>query len=283
MGEGKVKEVAIYPNILRDPDGAFCDIIKARLDRMGIKHSVIKGRKKIPKTAEMIISLGGDGTILRCATREDSNNIPILSINVGHMGFMTTINGITPEDLETFDKILTGEYNISERLMLDVEYKNKHRLALNDTIIRAGASKVVKIGVYVNEDFIKEYVGDGVIVSTPSGSTGYALSVGNVPVDPRADVLLVTPISAIGIGLKGFIATGKDEIVLEARDVDNTKVYLTVDGSDNKAKNRLSNDDRITIRKSVRTARLVREKGGMNFYDTVREKLCEHSEKGRVK
>ncbi|MGB4124973.1 MAG: NAD(+)/NADH kinase, partial [Dethiobacteria bacterium] len=147
---------------------------------------------------EMLLVVGGDGTILRAARDLASWEVPILGINVGHKGFLAEI------EVEQMDRylqyILTGQYEFLERMMLEAAVRREGRMlgrfiALNDIVISRGPfSRILTLNTYINDDFLESYSGDGVIVATPTGSTGYSLSAGGPIVNPSLELIVITPI-----------------------------------------------------------------------------------------
>lgn len=262
-----MKNIAIYPSPYRDPERKFASVVERQLANLGVRTTIVTDDTDVPAEAEMLITLGGDGTILLCGTRTDVAGLPILGINIGHLGFMT---GIRFDELDMLDEIVQGEYKVSERLMLDVEYCGERHLALNEVSVRAKASEAVKTAVYVDDKYLKTYFGDGLIVATPTGSTAWSLSAGSIPIDPETDAILVTPVCSVDIGLKAFVANSNKVIMLEAADV-----VLNIDGKRNLTAE-IGEMEQIRIRKAERVAKLVHPKDAPNFFNRVREKLCEH-------
>ncbi len=225
-------------------------------------------------TAELLIVLGGDGTLIRAVKTVAPYGVPVLGINTGHLGFLTEI-----ENAEIFDHLaqfLGGEYVIEERVMLwaQVERDGKKLLevtALNDVVISKGPrARLVQLGVSVGETRVARYPADGVIVATPTGSTAYSLSAGGPIVEPTVDCLLVTPICPHTISSRSIVVGGSEEITLTILESP-AEVGLSADGSDPFP---LSQGDLVRVRRAGYPARLVRRQS-YRFYDVLRQKLAD--------
>lgn len=172
----------------------FCDLLKTRVGR----GQSFMPRERLPENTDMIVSLGGDGTMLSTARAVGANGTPILGINLGYLGFLTQL---TPAALEvTLDSILDHRYQIEERMVALVTVENGARLtypcALNDIVVDRGqVSRIIRLDLYANDSFICSYAADGLIICTPTGSTAYSLAVGGPIVNPRMSVFIATPIS----------------------------------------------------------------------------------------
>ena len=224
------------------------------------------------KTADILICFGGDGTILHAARDASIHGVPILGVNMGSVGFMAELEH---GELSSLSKITAGKYAVEERMMLDVTVKRDGRviyedLALNDAVVTKGAvARIIDLAVYGDGVQISNFGGDGVIVSTPTGSTAYSMAAGGPIVEPSAESIIITPICAHALQAKSFVL-GRDRKVEVRTDRHSRKsVYLSVDGG--KAF-KLSGGDQVCVRRSETMTRLVRltEK---SFYTIVSEKL----------
>jgi len=223
-------------------------------------------------SSDMLICFGGDGTILHAAKDATENKIPILGVNMGSVGFMAELEH---SELSQLLKLTTGKYAVETRMMLDVMVKREGKvvyedLALNDAVMTKGAvARIVDLSVYGDGVLISDFGGDGVIVSTPTGSTAYSMAAGGPIVEPTAESIIITPICAHALQAKSFVL-GRDRTVEVRTEKYNRKsVYLSVDGG--KAF-KLSGGDRVVIRRSEKTTRLVRLTD-KSFYTIVSEKL----------
>ena len=221
---------------------------------------------------ELMIVVGGDGTILRVARDLACWNLPILGINLGHKGFLAEIE---VEQMERFlQYITTGQYGYQERMMLEARLLRGDEelgcyLALNDIVVSRGPfSRIIRVETYVNEDFMESYSGDGVIVATPTGSTGYSLSAGGPIVNPTMELFIVTPICPHSLYNRAVILNGNDQMRLRvgSRQV---QVVLTVDGQVRFA---LEDEDYVIVRRSGQKVKLVCFHD-YSFYRMLHQKL----------
>lgn len=223
---------------------------------------------------DLILVLGGDGTLLNTARLAAPFQIPILGINMGYLGFLTEV------DLETLffslERLVAGEYRLEERMMLRCELKRKGNLideflALNDIVVAKGPfSRMILFDTYVNDQYIDTYSADGIIVSTPTGSTAYSLSAGGPIVFPEMELMLITPICPHTLYSRPMVigADNNIRIVLKS---DSEDVMLTVDGQHGY---KLVRWDEIIIKKSSLHTKLVRL-NSKTFADILRSKLRE--------
>lgn len=222
--------------------------------------------------ADMVVCFGGDGTILHMAKAATRKGIPILGVNIGTMGFMAELENT---ELDKLKNLVQGEYAIDNRMMLDVTVQRDrdiifHDICLNDAVITKGTvARVVHLAVRCDGVQAMECSGDGIIVSTPTGSTAYSLSAGGPIVEPEAQNIIVTPICAHDIGSRCIVASEKRVINVELTQNARRNAYLSVDGG--KAV-RLNMGDTVTIKKSKFMTKLVRLKNS-SFFDVVNTKF----------
>ena len=222
--------------------------------------------------AEMVICFGGDGTILHMAKAATRKGIPILGVNIGTMGFMAELEST---ELDKLGKIAKGEYTLDSRMMLDVTVQRDrdiifHDICLNDVVVTKGAvARIVHLAVKCDGVRAMESGGDGIIVSTPTGSTAYSYSAGGPIVEPEASNIIITPICAHEIGSRSIVASDKRVITVEMVQNARRNAYLSVDGG---RAVRLNMGDVATIKKSHLETKLVRLKD-RSFYDVVSAKF----------
>ena len=222
--------------------------------------------------ADMVICLGGDGTILHMAKAATRHGIPILGINIGTMGFMAELEA---GELHLLSRLATGEYSLDKRMMLDVTVHRDrdiifHDICLNDVVVTKGAvARIVHLTVRCDGVQAMECGGDGVIVATPTGSTAYSLSAGGPIVEPEASGILVTPICSHDVASRCSVASDKRVITVALSPDARRNAYLSADGGKSV---RMNIGDVATIRKSNLTTRLVRLKE-RSFYDVVNVKF----------
>ena len=223
-------------------------------------------------TSDALICFGGDGPILHSSKAATFHGIPVLGVNIGTMGFMAELEST---ELDKLTRVARGEYTLDSRMMLDVTVQRErdilfHDICLNDVVVTKGAvARIVHLCVKCDGVSAMEFGGDGVVVSTPTGSTAYSYSAGGPIVEPEAKNIIITPICAHEIGSRCIVASDKRvvsvEQVLNAR----RNAYLSVDGG---RAVRLNMGDVATIRKSHLETRLVRLKE-RSFYDVVSSKF----------
>lgn len=222
-------------------------------------------------TADMVVVLGGDGTILEAARRASSRGTPILGINMGRVGYMAELE---PDELKLLSEVLAGNYTIEERSMLSVERVSgqKHTIAyaLNEAVISGGSvARIVELELYEQESFVARYRADGLIVATPTGSTAYSMSAGGPVIDPRMACFCITPICPHALGARPLIFSDDAHLSIKNTCTREKMLYLTLDGRTNLE---LALGDVVNITKAERTARLVSLKKN-NFYNKVHKKL----------
>lgn len=220
--------------------------------------------------ADMLLALGGDGTILTAARTVSESGIPIVGINLGTLGFLTVA---PPEEVErTLDRVEAGEYVVEDRFMLEV-YElaggNVHWSALNDVVIdKGGVARLITLHIHLNGEFVSEIAGDGLIVATPTGSTAYALSVGGPILWPTMQAFLTAPISAHTLAQRPMVFRADDVLQVTVVSVAG-EAMLTVDGQWTR---KLSQGGKLEIRRAPFCAKLVNFPG-RSFLRVLRSKL----------
>lgn len=234
--------------------------------------SLAEQLKKWHDNLGLIIVVGGDGTILRVARDLACWNVPVLGINLGHKGFLAEIE---VEQMERFLQYISNrQYSFQERMMMETRLLRGDQelgkyLALNDIVVSRGPfSRIIKVETYVNEDFMESYSGDGVIVATPTGSTGYSLSAGGPIVNPTMDLFVITPICPHSLYNRSVIINGADTMKLRV-DSRQVQVVLTVDGQVRFA---LEDEDKIIVKKSEQKIKMVCFHD-YSFYRMLHQKL----------
>ncbi len=225
--------------------------------------------KDIPNHCDMILAFGGDGTILHTVQLVGARGTPVLGVNVGGLGFLTEIP--LENFLETFSDILAGRYRIEKRLMLKgtVSGEKKPLFALNEIVIDKGsATRVIEIKVTVNGKFLNTYIADGLIISTPTGSTGYSLSSGGPIVVPSSHVVILNPICPHSLTNRPMVLL--DTAVVEATvRTEHPELLIAADGQDVRyCKTRT----RVVVQKAPFQAHLVKPRDS-EFFALLRNKL----------
>lgn len=211
----------------------------------------------IPEDSDCCIILGGDGTMLEAARSLAFLDIPIIGINLGTMGYLTEIEKGNIDD--ALLKIIAGEYETEDRMMLRGSIGDKKDYALNDIVIsRSSAVQAINYNIYVNDLLLCSYHADGIIISTPTGSTGYNMSAGGPIVEPSANMILLTPICPHTLNSRSVVLPPDTKIEIELMGGfknSNTKVVAAFDGS---GMLDMNPGDRIEIRRSKKTTKILR-------------------------
>jgi NAD+ kinase len=232
---------------------------------------------------DLVIVLGGDGTILRVARLLSGSNLPLLGVNLGLMGFLAEVE---PPHLEEALKLVqSGLYKVRHRLMLSARVYRDGRAvaeytALNDVVISKGPfSRIIYLDTYVNDKQLESYPADGIIVATPTGSTGYSLSAGGPIVNPALDVMIITPICPHLLHHRTVIVSSSERISIRTW-TRQAEVVLTVDGQ---VGFQLQDDDVVQVTRAPLTTPLIQLQGS-DFYTLLHRKLAKviHREPERV-
>lgn len=246
---------------------------------------------KIPWDVDCILVLGGDGTLLEAAHDTINRDIPLLGINLGTLGYLAEVEDT---GLETaLNQLMEGNYEVEQRMMLTGRIirgsiherlheekgigpcKMEESHALNDIVItRSGSLQIIRFQMYVNGQFLNEYHADGVIVATPTGSTGYNLSAGGPIVEPKAELLLVTPICAHTLNTRSIILSPWDRVEIQigtGHDEAMQQVEVNFDGSH---KMTLYTGDKVEIEKAVMTTGIVKL-SRVSFLEILHKKMSE--------
>ena len=254
--------------------GGTCVCQKRDIGKEGIKYNSADA-SLIPEGTECVIVLGGDGTLIQAARDLSSINVPVFGINIGTLGYLTEID--MEQAFPAIDRIMADEHNIDTRMILRGRvYRGDDKLysdiALNDIVInRMGSLKIINFDIFVNGEYLITYPADGLIVSTPTGSTAYNLSAGGPIVRPQTDCIVMTPVCPHVLNKSSVIFGGED--VLEVRMTPSRsgveERVVTFDGTDYI---NLVSGDRIVISRSDTRASLIRI-GKHNFLQILRNKL----------
>jgi len=229
-------------------------------------------KNKLPESVDLLIVLGGDGTLLSVARLIGKKDTPILGVNLGGLGFLTEVK---LDDLySVLETVLKGDYRLDKRLMLSTHiHRQGERIAqynvLNDVVITKGAlARMITIATYVDSKHVTTYRADGLIISTPTGSTAYSLAAGGPIIYPELDVIVLSPICPHSLTNRPIVIpdTSKVEVILES---ENEDVLLTLDGQVGFA---LRARDVVEIRKAEKGITLI-QPNNRNYYEILRTKL----------
>jgi len=228
-------------------------------------------RHKLKDKVDLVVALGGDGTMLSAVRSAGQLGIPVLGINLGSLGFLTEL---TPQGLEnTLDRIARGDYFVEKRMLLKAqvigECDAELMTALNDVVIDKGAvARVIHLDLYVNDEFISSYTADGLIVATPTGSTAYSLAVGGPIIHPTVNAIIVAPIAPHTLAQRPMVFSQDDRLKITVSSL-RRAVTLTVDGQ---VACELHHGESVAIEPAGIKARLVRFAEN-SFYRVLRDKL----------
>ena len=281
-----MKHVIIITNKPKDPDLAVTREIYSYLQDKNVTCSVYADEistrewqeilRTEGKQTDVILVLGGDGTLLRAAKDTAEAQIPVIGVNLGTLGYLAEVEKANLKP--ALDKLLEGNYTIEERMMLQGQVCRggaviEDTCALNDVaIVRNGPLQMLFFQIFVNGKFLKEYYADGIIVATPTGSTGYNMSAGGPIVEPGAQLLLLTPVCPHTLQNRSVVLKAEDEICIRVRKRDGyeqANMDVTFDGGRSVT---LLPGDEIRIVKSERSISIIKLSEA-SFLDVLHRKL----------
>lgn len=254
-------------------EGRDCEVFVDRrvVTEFKLRQDLARDPSEIPEWADVIIVFGGDGTLLAAARCVKHHRAPILGVNLGSLGFMTEV---TLEELDSaLKKLLAGDYKLSRRCLLKVEVRRQNGEvlsyeALNDAVInKAALARIISLDTFSGDDFIATFQADGLIVSTPTGSTAYTLSAGGPIIFPTADLIALTPICPHTLTNRPLIIPAETEVRIILKSGDD--VMVTVDGQ---VGTEMHEGDVLWCTKSENFVELI-QPSKKNFFDILREKL----------
>lgn len=227
---------------------------------------------EVPEAIDCILVVGGDGTLIRAARELFSQNIPMMGINMGTLGYLTEAEIANVE--EYLDDLFEDRAQLEERMMLKGNIVGKvEKIALNDIVLtRCGALRLIEFDVFVNGVLLNTYRADGMIISTPTGSTAYNLSAGGPIVEPTAEMIVVTPICPHSLNTSSIVLSAGDEIVLQigkGRNGGTEEASICFDGEQNVA---VQTGDKIVITKAENTTKLLKVRKS-SFLEILRTKM----------
>ena len=229
-------------------------------------------RRELP-SSDVLVVLGGDGTFLRAAQAVAEIDVPLLGINLGKVGFLSSAEA---NELEAvLDKLLRGDFTVGERMgltgaILPAGRPSDDRFtALNDIVIARGSlARVVRLDVTIDESHLATFVADGLVVSSPTGSTGYSFSAGGPILDPQSRNLIVTPIAGYLSAIRSIVVSPRQ--VVRCRVVDAHEALVSIDGREDR---RIQVGDVVEVRALERPIRIVEPSGKLPFWDLLRTKV----------
>jgi len=278
-----MKNFLIMTNEVKDPGFSTSNKIREYIESKGGTAFLRKdftedtqSYSNIPGEVECVIVLGGDGTMLHASRLIAPHDLPVVGVNLGTLGFLTEIE--MSHLSEGIDDLLNDRFHIEERMMLEGCIFHRdiscYRLsALNDIVItRSGFSRIISFKIIVNGELLDVYAADGVIISTPTGSTGYNLSAGGPIVNPKANVILITPVCPHSLQAKSIVLGEWDTIEIHIQKVRKTQLEEALVTFDGQVAERLNPGDIIKIHKSRKVAKVVKVQEN-SFYHTLRVKV----------
>lgn len=279
-----MKRIALFENTSKPESISWAEYTANKLKELGVEccaklelisafsSDIGEHVKPVPpnefhKFADVLISFGGDGTILAAARTMLNTEIPIMGVNVGKLGFLAEFS-VNDLDKSLVD-LLKGNYRVVDRTVLETKENNKVVYALNDfTIEKKDSSRMITIQAYANDKYIGDYRADGLILTTPTGSTAYSLSCGGPIIAPSTQVFCLTPISPHTLTLRPLIIPDTNEVKLKIYSPTG-EASLVADGQFYRT---LKNNEIVTFRKSDSKVKLIKPLNS-TYYDLLRAKL----------
>ncbi len=229
----------------------------------------------VPKDTDCVIVLGGDGTLIQAARDLNKLGLPLLGINIGTLGFLADID--KDNAFKAIDDVLNGEYEIDERMMLEGKaYRNDKliysNVALNDIVInRSGALRVIAFDIYVNNEYLNSYTADGLIISTPTGSTAYNLSAGGPIAQPNSQLIILTPVCPHKINIRSIILGADDEICIKMTP-SRSNQEERVASFDGEVHTDLVTGDKVVVSRAPVKARIIKT-SKLSFFQVLSKKM----------
>ena len=227
-------------------------------------------KEEIPSKADLIIVLGGDGTLLSVARLAHPFDVPILAVNLGSLGFLTEVS--LPDMYGTLEQVLKGESVSERRMLLNACLQRKgntlqNDFALNDVAINKNSARIVNLEVHVNGQYMTSYRADGLIIATPTGSTAYSLSAGGPIIHPSMNALLLSPICPFTLTNRPIVIPNQS--TLQVKLITEEEVQVTLDGQTGYS---MFPDDVLEVKQGPTPVSLIQAKG-KNYYQVLRQKL----------
>lgn len=276
-------KIAVIPNLNKRDAEAYTARIVSLLRQCGaevLMHASLAGdyggtvacvsHEEMVARCDVVIAVGGDGTIIHTARHASRVDKPILGVNLGRLGFLA---GVERDELYLLRRLFDGSYTVRRHMMLDVTVHGaageKTYCALNDAVVSGAQSKIFDFGLSVDGSETYRFRADGLILATPTGSTAYSLSAGGPVLDPQMDCILFTPICPHSLFNRSTVFSADKRLTVSADSEYSGDVFLTVDGDD---PIRIARSDTISVRRSERATLLIKM-DDRNFYDIVNRKI----------
>ena len=276
-----MKNIVVALNPSKDKDGKILSLVMSQITTV-FKHSKVivlnsyeMNKYRFQDKLDLLIVLGGDGTLLGVARDINGKyDVPILGVNIGNLGFLSSIE--IQDFSEALKKIKNGQYIIQNRILLECTMLNQDDndkgKALNDVVIARGTlSRIAKFEVFIDNKLYYRFKGDGLIVSTPTGSTGYSFSAGGPFIYPDVDVIILTPICPHTRGMQPIVLKSSSEILIKAENY-NGEIYLTFDGQEAK---QINDNTSIIIKKAKQIAKILLF-DNYDYFNVLRQKILDN-------
>ncbi len=277
-----MKSIGLFSNPTQPGMGVAVDQLAQRIHQRGIEVLIADNLRQIctsdsnwfcpvdqlPTSADIIVAMGGDGTLLRAADVVYPHRTPILGVNLGRLGFLS---GAEPRELDDgLDRLLCGDYTVEERIALHAQTRTQKAFALNEVVIeRSVKARLVQVVMLVEDRPVSSFYGNGLILATPTGSTGYSLSSGGPIVHPNLSVLVATPICPHSLSLRPMVMPGEQSVTVKVIAEQSDEIMLSTDG---RTVCSLSVEEPVTVQRAPKPVRFINMQG-LTFYDLLQRKL----------
>ncbi|MCR5796341.1 MAG: NAD(+)/NADH kinase [Eubacterium sp.] len=274
-----MKKICIIVNKEKDTGGTVAGVIQSYLEQTGEKYGGVEvevvGHEDDFSYGDedLAIVLGGDGTVITAAKKIAGNDIPMLGINLGTLGFLTEVE--RPRIYQALDMILENKYSKESRMVLrgNIEGSDESWLAVNEIIVsKADMGRMITISVWVNDQLMDTYVADGVLVATPTGSTAYNLSSGGPVLSPNMEALVITPICPHSLNKRSIVVSSNENIRIQVERTREVYIDEAAIRCDGEVSGQAKTGDIINIRKADETFEIA-NLGDVGFFDKMRSKL----------
>ncbi len=265
-------KLALFPNFEKNGTEEVLERLTAILDENSAEYVICTAPEGNSYTdTDIAVTVGGDGTLIKHAKAAAVNSVPCIGVNTGRLGFLTNLDA---ENIDLIKNLFSGSYAVESRMMLSVTAEKDGKeiysgIALNEAVVSAGSvARITDIDLTVDKDVI-DYRADGIIISTPTGSTAYSMSAGGPIIDPAVRCLTVTPVCSHSLTARPMLAREEAEITVKLSETSRTNAYLTVDGEKCAE---VDFDTKITLKKAPFDARLINVSGN-TIYKTLSHKF----------
>lgn len=282
-----MKQIGFITNLEKDPDLSFTKslvdfvlkkgctpLLTESNSKCNCENANILSLEEIYKRADFVVVLGGDGTILRVAGKSAVYNLPILGINLGTLGYLAEVE--RNDAIEAIECVLNNEYTIEKRMMIEAIVGKEttlcdRHIALNEVVVNNGViSRMIEISLEINNQYVDTFRADGIIISTPTGSTAYNLSAGGPILKPDTELMAITYVCPHALFSRPYVVSGND-IVKISIGGDNSNVVISLDGQQTIP---ISHGESITVKRSNYYTSIINT-SNLSFYDILRRKMVE--------